>query len=513
VTRSCPSCGKSYPDAVFFCGQDGTVTVQDQAAEDFDPRLGKRLGGYIAAARVADGAMGRVFEGRHPETRERVAIKVLHRDVARDAIAVERFRREFEAAREIPHRHVVKVLEFGDAPEGSFFLTMEFLEGQELAKALRADAPLAPARVVRIVCQIALALEHTHAFGYIHRDLKPDNVFLCRTPAGDDVRLLDFGSVKSQIETGQKLTAMGTTLGSPYYMSPEQAMGRADVDRQTDVFALGAVVYEMVTGHIAFEAPNIAKILVRIMKDEPPPATRFNPELPAGVDDVLARALAKDKGARFATVTEVAEALARAFGLRDGVEGLAATSEAEIGAAIAAAGLRDAATTPPPAPEHMFAATPSAASSDRSASRDAAPAPPSPEELAALAATAPAQRSEAPSASKGPVEASSPPRSEAPDGGAPRTPVPAAAALRARLAGAAEGKRGVKSGDGGNTPAPVVAQPVGSGAGSVPTAGNLAAPDEWTPAAREGFLRQLHPLALIGIGMVLGGIFVALVMR
>lgn len=492
---------------MFFCGQDGTITVQDQPAENFDPRLGKRLGGYVAAARVADGAMGRVFEGRHPETRERVAIKVLHGAVAKDPIAVARFKREFEAAQELPHAHIVKVLEFGETPDRSYFLTMEFLEGEELSKALRSGKPLAQARVVRIVCQAALALEHTHAFGYIHRDLKPDNIFLRKTTNGDDVRLLDFGSVKLQIETGQKLTAMGTTLGSPYYMSPEQAMGRADVDRQTDVFALGAVIYEMVTGRVAFEAPNIAKILVRIMKEDPQPPTLHNPLLPAAVDDVIARALAKRKEDRFSSVSELAGALAKAFGLRDGVEALAATAESEIAEAITAAGARDSATRPPPAAD-SFAAEAPVEPVATAVSESARAGQPSQEELAALAATAPSRGAVggAPqvASSERPMEARG-------DSARPRGAMPGAAALRARLAGAAEASPASKA------PTGEAVKPMESSASATaPSAFHAAsssAPGDWTPPTQTGFLRGLHPLVLIGIGMVLGGVLVALAMR
>ena len=176
----------------------------------------------------------------------------------------------------------MKVLEFGATPDGSHFLTMEYLEGEELGKLLGRGTPLAPARIVRIVCQAALALEHAHSFGFIHRDLKPDNIFLCRTDEGDSVRVLDFGSVKLQMETGAKLTAIGTTLGSPFYMSPEQAMGRSDVDQRTDVFALGAILYEMLTDKVAFDAPNIAKILMRIMNENPQPPSQRASGVSAG---------------------------------------------------------------------------------------------------------------------------------------------------------------------------------------------------------------------------------------
>jgi serine/threonine protein kinase len=335
VTRSCPSCGKTYPDAVFFCGEDGTIAIEDQDPKDVDPRLGKQLGGYVVAARVADGAMGRVFEGRHPQTKARVAIKVLHADVARDHIAVERFKREYETALELNHRYIVKVLEFGATPDRSHFLTMEYLEGEELGKALGQGQPLPAARIVRVVSQAALALEHAHSFGFIHRDLKPDNIFLCRTPLGDEVRILDFGSVKLQVEMGAKLTAIGTTLGSPFYMSPEQAMGRSDVDQRTDVFALGAIVYEMLTDRIAFDAPNIAKILLRIMNENPAPPSDVQPSCPASLDAVIEKSLRKSKDARYASARELGAAVIAAYGLPGSIEQWAERPHAEIERALA----------------------------------------------------------------------------------------------------------------------------------------------------------------------------------
>jgi serine/threonine-protein kinase len=352
ANRSCPSCGRSYPDAVFFCGEDGTITVQEQSPKDFDPRLGKRIGGYIAVARVADGAMGRVFEGRHPETKARVAIKVLHADVGRDRIAIERFKREYESAMELSHPHIVKVLEFGETTEGAPFLTMEYLEGAELGKVLGRGQLLAPARIVRVVSQVALALEHAHSFGFIHRDLKPDNIFLCRTDDGDDVRVLDFGSVKLQLEMGAKLTAIGTTVGSPFYMSPEQAMGRADVDQRTDVFALGAILYEMLTDRVAFDAPNIAKILVKIMNDTPIAPSSINKSCNAALDSVVEKALRKNKEERFRSARELAQAVVEGFGLSGTIDEWAKKPQAEIVKALAEAPRPDLKPTPiPPPPE------------------------------------------------------------------------------------------------------------------------------------------------------------------
>jgi serine/threonine-protein kinase len=337
VSRSCPTCSRTYPDAVFFCGEDGTITVEDKDPKDFDARLGKQLGDYLVVARVADGAMGRVFEGRHVKTKARVAIKVLHDNVARDAVSTERFKREYETAKEMSHPNIVKVIDFGETPDKSYFLTMEYLQGRELSKALEAKEHLPKEQVVRIACQVASALDHAHSFGFIHRDLKPDNIFLCETPDGVDVRVLDFGSVKLQMETGAKLTAIGTTLGSPYYMSPEQAMGKADVDQRSDVFALGAILYEMITSKIAFDGSNVAMILMKIMNESPVPASSINRDSPQSLDDVIDKSIRKDKATRYAGAKAFGEALIKAYGLTGEVDEWARKPEKDIAAALGAA--------------------------------------------------------------------------------------------------------------------------------------------------------------------------------
>jgi serine/threonine protein kinase len=313
-TRSCPRCRRSYADSAFFCGADGAITVQDQSPDDFDPRLGQLVGGYVIAARVADGAMGRVFEGRHPETKLRVAIKILHSSVARDAVAAQRFRREYETTRTLRHPHIVAMIESGETQDGAAFLAMEYLEGAELGRLLGRGRPLPHARIVRIIAQVALALEHAHSFGLVHRDLKPENIFLCHGTDGDHVRVLDFGSVKLQAESSTKLTAVGTAVGSPFYMSPEQAIGQADVDHASDVFALGAILYEMLTDQVAFEAPNVARILLRILHDEPS-APSLVAASPPALDSVVQKALAKLPSDRYPTARAFAEAVVAGFGL------------------------------------------------------------------------------------------------------------------------------------------------------------------------------------------------------
>ena len=351
MSRRCPQCGASYPDDAFFCGADGTLTLEVLPEGEEDARIGSKLGDYVIVARVADGAMGRVYEARHPESRQRVAIKVLHDEVATDRVAVERFKREFETAAMFEHPYIVEVLDFGETGDGSWFMTMEFLEGEELGERLRRAGRLSAAEIVRIACQLGLAMDHAHGFGVIHRDLKPDNVFLARSEAGDVVKVLDFGSVKLQVETGPKLTAFGTTLGSPYYMSPEQAMGKLDVDPRTDVFAMAAILYEAASGQVPFPGDNVAEILVKIVNADPPPPSEAGSPLPAAFDEVILQALAKDKTRRPETTVALAEQLLRAFGLQGEVAEWAERPTAEIEAA-----LKEAKPASPTAPAASAAA-------------------------------------------------------------------------------------------------------------------------------------------------------------
>jgi serine/threonine-protein kinase len=342
-----------------------------------DGRLGARYGDYVVVARVADGAMGRVYEGRHAQTKDRVAVKVLHDDVAKDRVAVERFKREYETARDLSSPFVVNVIDFGetppvsDGPGKSWFMTMEYLAGRELGALLRQSGAVPVARALRVICQVAIGLDDAHSFGVIHRDLKPDNLFLCEGPNGDEVRILDFGSVKLQMETGPKLTAFGTTLGSPYYMSPEQAMGKQDVDQRTDVFALTAIIYETLSGKVAFDGQAVAQILMKLINEMPIPLSAQKSGLPPSLDDVIEKGLAKEKRERYGTTIELAAAALSAFGLsvdpgRAGIEAWGQKSVEEIEASLASA--------TPPAPKPFGASEPVAQGPVPSAPVPAAPA-------------------------------------------------------------------------------------------------------------------------------------------
>ena len=323
--KSCPICKRVFPNDAGFCPADGTAlttaSLAPVAPSADDPRIGARMCDRYEIRRVvADGGMGRVYEGIDKRTDSRIALKVLHEDVARDEVALERFKREYEISALLPHEHIVQVLDFQrDPSQGTWLLVMEFLDGEELRYVLKRERVLAPARLIRMLSQVAIGLDQAHARSFIHRDLKPDNLFLCGTREGDAVKVLDFGSVKDRSGSRKKLTVLGTTIGSPYYMSPEQAQGLDTIDARADVFALAAVTYECVTGEVPFAGNNGPSILLAIMTKDPVPPTakaaggRY--PVPPALDEVLEAGLAKNHTIRTRSVGALADAVGRAYGL------------------------------------------------------------------------------------------------------------------------------------------------------------------------------------------------------
>ncbi len=321
--KACPNCHRLYPADAGFCANDGGgLLPHENVPAQHDPEdrlLGTQLCGRYEVRRiVADGGMGRVYEARDAMVDGRVAIKVLHAEVARDPVSLERFKREYEISKDLPHDHIVKVLDFQQAENGQFILVMEFLEGEELREVLRRETKVDPARLVRILAQVAIGLDEAHRREFVHRDLKPDNLFLCGTAAGDVVKILDFGSARiNKNRAGTKLTSLGTTIGSPWYMSPEQAQGAESLDHRADVFALAAIMYESLVGRVPFDGTNGPSILLAILTRNPPPISTCVPEMriPAALDDVVDDALAKKPEMRTSTVGAFADAFGRAFGL------------------------------------------------------------------------------------------------------------------------------------------------------------------------------------------------------
>jgi serine/threonine-protein kinase len=280
--------------------------------ENSDPYLGKTLADrYEVIAYLGRGSMGTVYSCRHRVLDKRFAIKIIRQDLARDAEAVSRFVTEAKAASGIGSKHIVEVFDFGELPDGAAYIVMEQLEGQTLYQ-LIADTPrLSISRALGIAIQIADALGAAHAAGVVHRDLKPDNVFLVRGEDEPDfVKILDFGIAKV-LRSGSKLTQAGSVMGTPAYMSPEQAMGTA-TDLRTDIYALGIMLYEMAAGQVPFDAESPLAVLSMQVSDAPPRLSRRLPEdrlLPRGYEAVVEKCLVKEVEGRFQTMLEVKAAL------------------------------------------------------------------------------------------------------------------------------------------------------------------------------------------------------------
>jgi serine/threonine protein kinase len=364
--RACPACRRLYLASASFCQADGKALVSAGRVEiprdPEDDRVGSvLLGRYRVFRVVADGGMARVYEALDESRQHNVALKILHRELAEDPVSVERFRREFRVGSQLLHPNIVGVLDFRAAADGSQVLVMEFLGGEELRSLLKREGPIGGARAVRLLSQAALGLDFAHAHGWVHRDLKPENLFLCQTPEGDVLKILDFGSVKDSSGGSKPLTVIGTTIGSPYYMSPEQAQGLVTLDHRTDVWALAVVLYESLTGRVPFEGNNGPSILMQILAGQPTPPSRLltgEPNALGRLDRAVARALTKEPTQRSASVGDFADELGRALGLSGSHTVWAETSQAElervigarIGHSVAAAGRVVSQPAPPAFP-------------------------------------------------------------------------------------------------------------------------------------------------------------------
>jgi serine/threonine-protein kinase len=342
--KACSSCGRLYPDDAGFCPVDGvkltSATQVPVIGDSADVRVGQLFCNRYQIRRVvADGGMGRVYEALDMAERRNVALKILHAEVARDEVAVERFKREFQVSRSLPHAHIVEVLAFEPTHDGTYALVMEFLYGEELRATLKREHTISPARTVRMLAQVALALDAAHGLKLVHRDLKPDNLFLCQTREGDIVKILDFGSVKDKGESAKKLTVLGTTIGSPFYMSPEQAQGLDTLDHRADVWSLAAIAYECLTGRVPFAGNNGPSILLEILTKEPKPPSEVGKghkhPVPTTLDRVMVQSFKKMAALRTPSVGALADAVAAAYGLEGGHAHWANVPEGEIAARIA----------------------------------------------------------------------------------------------------------------------------------------------------------------------------------
>jgi serine/threonine protein kinase len=309
--RRCPQCSQTYGNTDVFCSQDGTLLLPVEAL------VGTVLDGkYRIDALKGIGGMGEVYRATQLNLERTVAVKLMRGDFSTDALMGERFKREALAVGRLNHQNITTVFDFGIEETLGAYLVMEFLVGRTLSEELKATGRMEPDDAVQMIRQACSAVNAAHVEGVIHRDLKPDNVFLVTTQSdGLLVKILDFGIAKfygdAEVE-GMTLTEMGTVIGTPIYMSPEQCKGE-ELDPRSDIYSLGCVLFEMLTGRPPFTGPNISALIVQHATEAPPAPSSLYPALPRALEDVLIKALAKERAERFQTAAEFGEAVVTAW--------------------------------------------------------------------------------------------------------------------------------------------------------------------------------------------------------
>ncbi|HVZ89938.1 MAG TPA: serine/threonine-protein kinase, partial [Polyangia bacterium] len=270
---------------------------------------------YLVEDKIGEGGFGAVFRGKQIATGREVALKILHPHNVSDETIVARFRREAEACSKLRDPHTVTTYDFDETPDGILYLAMELLRGQSLHQVQKADGPLGYQRVLRILDQVAASLDEAHKNGIVHRDMKPENVFIEVREGEDHVKVLDFGIAKVIGDDRQApaLTAVGQTLGTLEFMSPEQLRGQK-LDGRSDLYALGMMAYEMLTGALPFaSAKSPIDIINFHMRTEPPPPSRLSDKvtIPPEVDAIILKMVAKTREKRFADAAALREEIAR----------------------------------------------------------------------------------------------------------------------------------------------------------------------------------------------------------
>ncbi|MFO0591793.1 MAG: serine/threonine-protein kinase [Polyangiaceae bacterium] len=311
----CPECGERFSRGSRFCAFDGARLVDAPEEHHTDPLVGQTLSGkYTVLRPIGEGGMGTVYEVVHNALDRRFALKVLRPEIAQNGEHLQRFLLEAKAAAAIGHPALVSVSDFGECEiRGKTvpFFVMELLKGTSLAAILKAEKTIEPARCARILAGCADALAAAHAAGVIHRDLKPDNVFV--GAENETAKVLDFGVAK-MAGSSKKLTKVGMVFGTPHYMSPELASGKT-IDHRADIYALGVILYECLAGRVPFEADNSAGVLTKQIFANPEPIERVAPDASrlGALGPIVMRCLEKEPDDRFASMEELAAALRHAI--------------------------------------------------------------------------------------------------------------------------------------------------------------------------------------------------------
>jgi serine/threonine-protein kinase len=286
-------------------GDDGELDPQD--LQSF---VGKTVEGkYRIDALIGQGGMGAVYRAENTRIGKPVALKVLSRGYTPGSDSERRFLREARVAGSLGHPNIVEVFDLGNLDDGKPFQVMELLEGQSLAERIRNEGALPEREALEFCDQVLSALEAAHDRGVIHRDLKPENVFLAQRGDTTIAKLLDFGVSKSLTEHTLSLTMTGAVVGTPYYLSPEQARGDRNIDHRVDLWAMGVLMYETLTGVLPFSASNYNQLMAKILSTRPVPPTRFQPRITPAVEAIIMKAMAFAAEDRFASASEMRAAL------------------------------------------------------------------------------------------------------------------------------------------------------------------------------------------------------------
>ncbi len=307
--RHCPECGRGFTDDQPHCPFDEVPLLAD------DPLLGLIVAEkYRIEAMIGQGGMGSVYRATQLGLDRQVALKVLRPEAMGGTRALARFHREAKAVARLSHPHIITVFDYGNAPQVGAYLAMDLLEGRTLREALQQGGPLPLAEALRYMRQTCSAVHAAHTAGIVHRDLKPENIMLVGGAGATNVKVLDFGLSKflEQVDgMGASLTGASELLGTPLYMAPEQAEGSV-LNVRTDVYALGCVFYEMLTGRPPFKAPSTIGLLLKHTTEMPVPPSERRPGLPRALDEAVLRALAKEPMDRYSSAAELARALPNA---------------------------------------------------------------------------------------------------------------------------------------------------------------------------------------------------------
>jgi serine/threonine-protein kinase len=299
-----------FPAAIAVFAAARATALQQRAFEA--ERRAEQIGQYALKRKLGEGGMGEVWLAEHALLKRPCAVKFIRANLAADPATAARFAREVQAVTGLSHINTVRVYDYGRAENGAFYYVMEYLNGPTLEELVRESGPLPPGRAVYLLRQVCGALAEAHAAGLVHRDLKPGNVIVAALGGQRDVaKLLDFGLVQDLSVDADRLTRSGMVLGTPAYMSPEQAAGEPSVDARGDVYALGAVAFFALTGRPPFQGKALGQLLAAHRSEAPPALTDVRPDVPADLAAVVARCLAKHPSDRFPSAADLDRALAQ----------------------------------------------------------------------------------------------------------------------------------------------------------------------------------------------------------